>query len=284
MTDTRTTGTSEPGGTATALDFWGTRVTVLTAHEADTAYLRWFHRDHLAAHPACPAAAVPDLELHLAADNNSGFFAALLGTAAKTVLIRRPDTGWQVYERFGARSTRPTPLPPFHLEPCRSRVTVHHGAVIVDDTGAIALTGPSGTGKTSLALALAADGAALLTDDLLVRRRTDGHALPCTRPLTLREAVWPHLPDAHREALRHGTRRRTADGHRVLHVRPDDLGIRVARTPEPVRLVVTLTRAPAIEYRRTPGALHVRCDPAAGHLADVARHVKETARAAAQPR
>lgn len=263
------------------LDFWGCTTRVWVDHPDDAEYLQWFYRDHLCAAGVDGEAA--DVSVSLSTVGARGFFAACLGPDPKTVRVREGWGPWRVYERFGARSTLPTPLPPFDLQPLRSRVSLHHGAaVVVDDgPGCVVVTGASGSGKTSLTLTLAAQGARLLTDDLLVRRRSDGYVLPYGRPLTLRESVWAHLGDVCRLAGEHGLARRTPTGARVLHVRPDQAGIVMAREAEPIRLHVEVSPGPSIEYRRDGGRLLVRYDPTAGHLPAVAQHVREEARRAA---
>ncbi|MCW2988724.1 MAG: hypothetical protein JWM24_1662 [Solirubrobacterales bacterium] len=54
---------------------------------------------------------------------------------------------------------------------------VLHASAVVVDGGAVALAGPSGIGKTSLALALQRQGADLLADDVLAVQREGGELL-----------------------------------------------------------------------------------------------------------
>jgi hypothetical protein len=58
------------------------------------------------------------------------------------------------------------------------RVFFLHGAAVTDGVRTLVLAGPSGHGKTTLALALAGRGWRLLSDDFAPLRRRDGHIEP----------------------------------------------------------------------------------------------------------
>lgn len=67
----------------------------------------------------------------------------------------------------------------------QGREPLHATAVVVDGT-ALALLGPSGQGKTTIAAALLADGHALLTDDLLLTDVSGGQLVGSPGPMRLK--------------------------------------------------------------------------------------------------
>lgn len=73
------------------------------------------------------------------------------------------------------------------------RLLVVHGAGLVRPDGrALLLVAPGGSGKTTLAAALNAEGMALLSDDVVPVRR-DGRLLALNTPLCLKPGSWPVL-------------------------------------------------------------------------------------------
>lgn len=112
----------------------------------------------------------------------------------------------------------------------------HAGAVTVDGE-AIAFLGPSGAGKTSIALALCRLGAAFLADDVLALERDDGRLLG-----------HPGAPVAgvaaeEAERLRRG---RSLGAGTVLASDPREQVVRVTprREPAPLRAIYVLDRRP----------------------------------------
>lgn len=84
---------------------------------------------------------------------------------------------------------------------CRAedRLLIVHGAGLgMDDGRGLLLVAPGGSGKTTLAAALNAEGLRLLSDDV-VPVRLDGHLLALGAPLCLKPGSWPvlarHRPD-----------------------------------------------------------------------------------------
>jgi hypothetical protein len=67
-----------------------------------------------------------------------------------------------------------------------------HGALVDVDGARVAIVGPAGAGKTTLALALALDGAGIQGDESLLVR--DGESLAVPRPLHLKPGIDHQLP------------------------------------------------------------------------------------------
>jgi len=105
--------------------------------------------------------------------------------------------------------------------------TVLHGAVLAKDGRALVISGPSGTGKTTLTLDLLDQGLAFLSDDFCPVSRATGLVHPFPRSLWVRDeagagTVAP-LPDA--EALHRGKRALGAGtGAFRIHDQPCPLG------------------------------------------------------------
>ena len=76
-------------------------------------------------------------------------------------------------------------------------VTCLHASSVVVDGGALAITGQSGTGKSTLASALAAEGYPVLTDDILPLMFDQGHvyALPGYPRIRLYPNTFQNIPD-----------------------------------------------------------------------------------------
>lgn len=124
---------------------------------------------------------------------------------------------------------------------------VLHASAVAGDRGAVAFSGPSGTGKTSLALALVRRGATLLADDVLALERAGDELL-----------AHPGTPVAGVEA---GEAARLArDGGSSGPVLASDPRERIARTrlaaaPQPLQALFLLERdAEAAEPRFEPTA------------------------------
>jgi len=71
-------------------------------------------------------------------------------------------------------------------------LVVHVAGLVGPDGRALLLIGPGGSGKTTLAAALNAEGMALLSDDVAPVRR-DGRLLALNTPLCLKPGSWPVL-------------------------------------------------------------------------------------------
>jgi hypothetical protein len=118
----------------------------------------------------------------------------------------------------------------------RGREVFHASAVRLGDD-AIAITGPSGAGKTSLALRLVLGGAGFLTDDVLALERSDGQVL--AHPGASIAAV----RSAERRAIPAGSWRRIGrllgrHGKSYVELRRED-------EPQPVRAIYYLREARA---------------------------------------
>jgi hypothetical protein len=124
---------------------------------------------------------------------------------------------------------------------------VLHASAVADGEGAVAFSGPSGTGKTSLALALVRRGATLLTDDALAVERAGGELLahPGT-PVAGVEAGEAARLDRYGA----GSGPVLASDHRERIARA-----RLATAPQPLRALFLLERAAeAAEPRFEPTA------------------------------
>ena len=115
------------------------------------------------------------------------------GTRITSLL--RPDAPWDWQRLFVAQ---PLPLAATlrGLEPL-------HASAVGFDGGAVAISAPSGTGKTSIAMHLVALGAALLTDDVLVVEPTSSgvRAYPGARLLSAQPHELAAVPIERRERL-----------------------------------------------------------------------------------
>jgi hypothetical protein len=245
--------------------FMGTTVACFVPAEEDLAHLQYYLRDHLSPDPA---AAEPDLQIRLETADGRPFTAALGTPVPKQVWTRaRRERLWTRYEEFGARSTRPAPVPPFALPPLATRVQVRHGAAVAAPDGssrALAITGDSGAGKSILvAYLLRCRSWRFISDDLLVLDR--GSAAPAVhyygRPIGVRERTMRLLPWLSATALPGVPCIPTRWG-KTWMIRPEALG-QCAAPGETARLAwrLHLTRSDAFttEYRR--GCLHIGWDP-----------------------
>lgn len=101
---------------------------------------------------------------------------------------------------------------------CRAheRLLVVHGAGLVgpDKTGVL-LIAPGGSGKTTLAAALNADGFPLLHDDVVPVDR-DGHLLGLGLPITLKAGSWPVLQSRRSDLMDSPVRQRLGQPVRLL--------------------------------------------------------------------
>jgi hypothetical protein len=114
---------------------------------------------------------------------------------------------------------------------------VFHASAVAGEGGAVAFSGPSGTGKTSLALALVRRGATLLADDVLAVEQADDELL-----------AHPGTPVAGVEAGE--AARLDRDGGGAGTVLASDPRERIARTrlataPLPLQALFLLERSPA---------------------------------------
>ncbi|MDH3628287.1 MAG: hypothetical protein OEV00_02310 [Acidobacteriota bacterium] len=119
-----------------------------------------------------------------------------------------------------------------------SEYAVLHGACVVNDQGACLLAAPSGHGKSSLALALAASGYRLTGDDYAPLDMAKGVVLPFPRAI----AFYPEGKAAVPEAI---VRRARSSKHSLFGKQIADIGEllgedTVVKQPVPLRTVVLL--------------------------------------------
>jgi len=118
-----------------------------------------------------------------------------------------------------------------------------HAAVVARDDQAIVLPGPSGIGKSTLALALIDSGATYYSDEFAVFNRR-GEVLPYPRPLALRQAKGEGRVE-------------------VRHLSPSELGAVVGQRPLSVKVIASLPFDPGLDavdvQQMSPamGALHL---------------------------
>jgi hypothetical protein len=104
---------------------------------------------------------------------------------------------------------------------CRAadRMLVVHGAGLVGpDGGGMLLIGPGGSGKTTLAAALNAEGWPLLHDDV-VPVNLDGRLFGLALPLTLKAGSWPILQPLRPDLIEMPIRQRLGQPVRLLRPR-----------------------------------------------------------------
>lgn len=201
----------------------------------------------------------PDARVRLHRDGDDGAF--LLAFDDTGVFRLSPDGSrirWTPYDDVSVEDARLDLLGrvvPFALH-LRGLFVLHASAVATDD-GAVALVGPKGRGKSTLAHALVRRGATLLTDDALpVRADPEPVVWPGVRRLRLRPDVAASMPPPEERA----TRRR---GRTEVGFQDEDPV--AGELPVPLRRIYLLDPRPA----DGDGPL-VRCEPITGPRATAA--------------
>jgi hypothetical protein len=125
-------------------------------------------------------------------------------------------------------------------------ITPLHASAVEVNGGVVAFLAPSGTGKSSLAAAFVANGAPLVTDDVLAIRlghAGTAHAWPGAEGLRLAPATRAHFSGAGFTLLR-----QDADDKQLIAA-----PTRVPEEPLPVRLLVLLARGGDLRIERIAG-------------------------------
>lgn len=172
-------------------DFWGTTVRVYVPHRSDITHLNYYFEDFVTLVDA------PDIEIYLC--SNGQPFTAPGGM--KSVRVRYRNHEWREHDSYSIESKNPTPLPPFSLRPLNeSLVTLHASAATPPDRSdrALVIHGPSTSGKSTLLRRLSESRWRFVTDDTLVRRKSDGRLLRYCRPLGIRQAAYENDPQLRR--------------------------------------------------------------------------------------
>jgi len=119
-----------------------------------------------------------------------------------------------------------------------NHLLLHSGSVAKDGAGII-LPGESGSGKSSLTLALLQSGYKYFSDEIAVVNAESGELHSFPKPVSIKNtSVFPHL--AERENLWFGPESDVQDS--VWYVHPENLGAHVADEPAPIRYVIFPSR------------------------------------------
>ena len=178
-----------------------------------------------------------------------------------------------------------------------------HASAVVVPQGVVALCGTSGTGKSTTALAIAADGASHYSDDTVVYQVVDGRPVAARLPFPVR------VDDAAREVVGSARGFRFGDSakslattplHRIYHlVRDPSLPVdtpRFAAIPPPARFEILLAHSHPFDMggddRRRTFIQHLmtvarsvdlwecRFAPSLAHLPVLARAIRQHAESA----
>lgn len=155
---------------------------------------------------------------------------AIVSPGASRVWGAPGDGGMEDWQRFLIAQVLPFASVLRGLE-------VFHASAVTVDGGAVAFLGPSGAGKTSIAMALCRLGASFLTDDVLAIERDGGRLLG--------HPGAPVAGVATEEAERLRSRR-SLDSSTLLSSDPREAMVRVwpARDPAPLNAIFVLDRRP----------------------------------------
>ena len=172
------------------IDFWGLSTCVEVGCYLDIEYLEYYFRDLITDNHS-----EPYINIRLATDHAYGFFDALLiPETLKQIFLKVESGKWNLYEEFYRISSKPSVLPPFFIHPqIVDSYIAHASCVAIDHGKSFLLSGPSYSGKSTLALGLARRGMSLLSDDLTIVKK-DRSIIPFFRPMTVREDIHTRLP------------------------------------------------------------------------------------------
>ncbi|OJF12985.1 hypothetical protein [Couchioplanes caeruleus] len=248
-----------------SVDFFGTRVDYVCRDDRTHSMLEYYLRPHVRT-PTWEA----QCRLQVALLNSGGcsFQRALTYAGLEKRIYANEGDGWRLYDRFFAKSSRPTPLPPLSFPGFRGGYRSLHAAAACSpgtEAKAVMIRGESGAGKSSLLLALLVRGWGFLSDDVCVVRRADSRIVPYGRPIGVRaparamlERFWKDgLMAADKEAISVSTR-----SGRTSMLRSENLGFMAGAKPVPLALEVMLTRGTRFEaIKHGPAQITLRWTP-----------------------
>src|ERR1700738_5329861 len=146
-----------------SFEFYGVRCDIFVPTQVDADHLLYYF------HYFRASQGNPVIEISLEVeDTQAPFMESLLNShLTKRISVRQSTKTWLLYDRFQAKSNRPTPIPPFEFAPLRDTIRLLHAASIVSPTGgSLILTGGSFSGKSVLVLEMLRRGWRFQSDDL----------------------------------------------------------------------------------------------------------------------
>jgi hypothetical protein len=242
------------------ITFIGVTVRLVMPAERDVVHLRYYLLDHLGE----PGGEPVTLRIRAEAEDGGSFVAALGATVTNRIWWHTASAGWTLYEEFRRRSVRPSLIPPFGVDPLRSRIRTRHGAAVAAPDGsarALALIGGSGAGKSVAMMHLLRIGWRFISDDVLILGRDNRDLYYYGRPIGVRQRSLPLFPWLGQNDLAGATCLGTQWGHTYM-VRPERLGMRAdISTPTVLTWRIHLTRGGVFAVRRDGATAYVDWDP-----------------------
>jgi hypothetical protein len=208
------------------LRFWDVLVKLNLPTTEDSLHFRFQFRSFLDS-----TADRPDIQLDFGVNASLPWHQALLNPAVeKTIYISKPNSTPLLYESWLESSRLPTVLPPLWIAPFAGSFRAVHAACAATPSApevAVVLTGASGTGKSSLLLALLQLGYKYVSDDLLPLRGQQ--ILPYFRTMNIRDHTLRVLDEGLRQLVEEKSHAiLTPSGHTYL-VHPEDLGFQYTK-------------------------------------------------------
>lgn len=125
-----------------------------------------------------------------------------------------------------------------HVLAHKEHLLALHAACMIDDAGAVLLLGSPGAGKTTLSVALLAEGLSYGSDDVTLISN-DGSSLGVPLPIGAKEGAWPQIASSYGDL----------SGF-PIHLRPDGQKVRYLVPPGPAVENPTAVKA-VVRLRRT---------------------------------
>jgi hypothetical protein len=100
-----------------------------------------------------------------------------------------------LYDSFREKPSKPSLIPPLHLNPFDNQHIGFHGAALVRDHKSILIFGKNNSGKSTCSVNLIWDGYKLLSDDLIIYNFINNKILAFPRPIGLREGTIIAYPE-----------------------------------------------------------------------------------------
>jgi hypothetical protein len=254
-------------------DFWGCITGLVVHHQLDDAHFSHYFADYLHHNYEDGSPAV-ELVIELECDGSRGFVQSLRDRAVEKRVWVTSDSQRRLYERFNdLPSPLATPLPPFVLEPLRSRFRLLHASAVAASGGGRChvITGPSRGGKSTALLSLLTAGWRFMSDDV-VPIDSSRHAHRYTRPMNIRERTLQAFPEIAQAVRLTSVVADTLTGTTFM-ARPTDLGFSLGPESAPIAGSLRLSLASRFEVVQTgENELSVRWNPQ-HHREEFDRHV-----------